>query len=102
MRIIPETRHLRTVVEEKGIPGHFTQWEDYSRRYLRFQAGEQILTAGKETPGFYFLLQGSIPVSYTHLDVYKRQCVGCAQDNIFHMVQLPFGDFFYYDSIFIL
>lgn len=81
MRIIPETRHLRTVVEEKGIPGHFTQWEDYSRRYLRFQAGEQILTAGKETPGFYFLLQGSIRVYALGADGRVRLLTLCREDD---------------------
>ncbi len=80
MRIIPETRQLRARVEQKGIPGYFTHWEQYTRRYLRFQAGEQILTAGKEMSGFYFLLQGSVRVYALDADGRVRLLTLCRED----------------------
>ena len=81
MRIIPETRQLRARVEHKGIPGYFTHWEQYTRRYLRFQAGEQILTAGMEISGFYFLLQGSIRVYSLGTDGRVRLLTLCQEDD---------------------
>ena len=62
MRIIAETKRLRELAEEHHIPAHFSQWEHYSRQYLSFSAGEEILSAGEETPGFYFLLEGRMRI----------------------------------------
>ena len=35
--------------------------------------GNILLEEGQKSKDSYFVLKGCIPVSYTHLDVYKRQ-----------------------------
>ena len=62
MRIITETPRLQKLAAEQHIQEKFSFWESYSRQYLRFSAGEEILSAGEETPGFYFLLEGQMRI----------------------------------------
>ena len=57
-----ETPRLRELAAEQHIPAHFSFWEQYSRQYLRVSAGEEILSSGEETPGFYFLLDGQMRI----------------------------------------
>ena len=57
------------------------QWEDYSRRLSRQIGGQSTLQEQTEggKPGFLksaLTAIGMIAVSYTHLDVYKRQTQG--------------------------
>lgn len=60
--MIAETPVLWEKVQAFDIPAHFSHWADYRKQYLYFSAGEEVLSAGVETPGFYFLLEGQIRI----------------------------------------
>lgn len=60
--MIAETPTLWEKAQAFQIPAHFSHWERYTVQYLQFSAGEEILSSGQETKGFYFLLEGQMRV----------------------------------------
>lgn len=62
MRLISETPQLLEKVQSFRIPQHFSYWGKYTAEYLQFSAGEEVLSSGQETKGFYFLLEGQMRI----------------------------------------
>ena len=56
------------------------QWETYRRHPGSFALHILVVLSAAITVGVLVVLVGYIPVSYTHLDVYKRQSINNAKE----------------------
>ena len=75
-RVLIEKNYLRIPIRKDAVEKNVWLYQELTA-VLQFQAG-LFVDYGSGAPDFYAELpverwKGSVPVSYTHLDVYKRQ-----------------------------
>ncbi len=84
MRLIAGTDALWERARSFQIPGHFSHWKEYTADFLQFSAGEEVLSSGQETQGFYFLLEGQIRIYTLNSDgkVYLLTLAGASEETL--------------------